>query len=54
MAKLKNEPFALNRFNSFYGLGITCLILPYQTLRVEAAFDEYMNSQLIFDLGISF
>ena len=54
MAKLKSEPFALNRFNSGYGLGITCLILPYQILRVEAAFDEYMNSQLILDLGISF
>ena len=43
MAKLNSEPFALNRFNSGYGLGITCLILPYQILRVEVAFDEKME-----------
>jgi outer membrane protein assembly factor BamA len=54
MAKLKSEPFALNRFNSGYGIGITCLILPYQILRVEVAFDENMKSQLILNLGISF
>jgi outer membrane protein assembly factor BamA len=54
IAKLNDEPFALNKFNSGYGLGITFLILPYQILRVEVAFNEKMQSQLIFDLGISF
>jgi outer membrane protein assembly factor BamA len=54
MAKLKSEPFAINKFNSGYGLGFTLLLLPYQVLRVEVAFNENMNSQLILDLGISF
>ncbi len=53
-AKYKNEPFAINKFNSGYGLGVTFLILPYQILRLEVAFDENMRSQFIFDLGISF
>ena len=54
MAKLNREPFALNKFNSGYGLGITCLILPYQILRVEVAFDEQMETEFILNLGISF
>ncbi len=54
LAKLKGEPLALNRLNSGYGFGITCLILPYQILRVEVAFNENMNSQIILNLGISF
>ncbi|MBP9581232.1 MAG: BamA/TamA family outer membrane protein [Ignavibacteriaceae bacterium] len=54
LAKLRDEPFAINKFNSGYGFGITLLILPYQVLRVEAAFNEQMKSELIIDLGISF
>ena len=44
----------MNKFNSGYGFGITFLILPYQILRVEVAFNEQIKSQLIFELGISF
>lgn len=54
LAKLRDESFAINKFNSGYGFGITLLILPYQVLRVEAAFNEQMKSELIIDLGISF
>ncbi|HRP93501.1 MAG TPA: BamA/TamA family outer membrane protein [Ignavibacteriaceae bacterium] len=54
LAKLRDEPFAINKFNSGYGFGITLLLLPYQVLRVEAAFNEQMKSELIIDLGISF
>jgi len=54
LAKYKYEPFAINKFNSGYGLGITFLLLPYSILRLEVAFDEQFNSQFIFDLGISF
>lgn len=54
MAKLNSETFAINKFNSGYGLGITCLILPYQILRVEVAFDEKMETEFILNLGISF
>lgn len=54
LARFKEQPFALNRFNSGYGLGITFLVLPYQVLRVEMAFNEKFESQLVLDLGISF
>jgi hypothetical protein len=54
LTKYDDEPFALNRFITGYGCGITLLILPYQILRFEVGFDEKMKSEFIFDLGISF
>ena len=54
LAKYKDDPLAINKFNSGYGLGLTLLILPYSILRVEMAFDEQFQSQFIFDLGVSF
>jgi outer membrane protein assembly factor BamA len=54
ITKLKNEPIAINKFNSGYGFGITLLILPYQVLRIEMAFNEQMKSEFILNLGISF
>jgi outer membrane protein assembly factor BamA len=54
LAKYKDEPLAINKFNSGYGLGLTFLILPYSILRVEIAFNEQLKSQFIFDLGVSF
>jgi outer membrane protein assembly factor BamA len=54
LARFKDQPFALNRFNSGYGFGLTFLVLPYQILRVEVAFNEKFESQLVLDLGISF
>lgn len=54
LARFEDQPFALNRFNSGYGLGLTFLVLPYQVFRVEVAFDENLKSQLVLDLGISF
>lgn len=54
IAKFKSDPLAINRFNSGYGFGITLLILPYQVLRIEMAFNEQMKSEFILNLGISF
>ncbi|MDY0082697.1 MAG: BamA/TamA family outer membrane protein [Ignavibacteriaceae bacterium] len=54
LAKFKDQPYALNRFNSGYGIGLTLLVLPYQALRIEVAFNEKFESQLVLDLGISF
>lgn len=54
IARFENQPFAINRFNSGYGLGLTFLVLPYQVFRVEVAFNEEFDSQLVLDLGISF
>ncbi len=54
LAKYKDESFAINKFYSGYGLGLTFLLLPYQVFRVEVAFNEKFESQLILDLGVSF
>ncbi len=54
LAKYKDDPLAINKFNSGYGLGLTFLILPYSILRVEVAFNEQLKSEFIFDLGVSF
>lgn len=54
LARFADQPFALTRFNSGYGLGLTLLVLPYQVFRIEVAFDENLKSQLVLDLGISF
>lgn len=54
IAKYKKQPFALNKFVSGYGFGITFLVLPYQVFRFELGFDEKSNTEIILDLGISF
>jgi outer membrane protein assembly factor BamA len=54
VVKNKNEPLKIKNFNSGYGIGLTFLVLPYQIFRLEVAFDEKMNTELILDLGISF
>lgn len=54
IAKYKKDPFAINRFITGYGFGITFLVLPYQVFRVEVGFDEKSKSEIILDLGISF
>ena len=54
IAKFKNEPFGLTKFNTGYGIGVTLLVLPYQVLRFEVALDEKNNTEVIFNLGISF
>lgn len=51
---VSHEDISLNKFNTGYGFGLTLLILPYNTLRFETAFDEKFNQEWIFDLGISF
>ncbi len=48
------EKFLQNKIYSGYGAGITMLILPYNIVRVEYAFNEFKKGELIFDLGFSF
>lgn len=50
----KNQVISLNRFQSGYGLGITFLVLPYNLLRIEYAFDNFGKTEWIFDLGVAF
>ncbi|MBI5663143.1 MAG: hypothetical protein HZC46_13470 [Ignavibacterium album] len=50
----KNQSLSLNRFKSGYGLGLTFLVLPYNLLRIEYAFDNFGKTEWIFDLGVAF
>ncbi|QQS37449.1 MAG: BamA/TamA family outer membrane protein [Ignavibacteriales bacterium] len=52
--RLHGEALSLKKLNSGYGTGLTLLVLPYNILRIEHAFDEYGNNQWVLDLGISF
>lgn len=52
--KILGNPISFNDFRSGYGVGLNLLILPYNLLRMELAFDEYQNSEFILGLGLSF
>lgn len=49
-----SERVNFNRIQRGYGAGLTLLILPYNLLRIEYAINEFRNSELLVDLGISF
>lgn len=53
-ALYKNKPISLNSFKSGYGIGLTFLVLPYNLLRIEYAFDNFGKTEWIFDLGVAF
>lgn len=53
-AKILGSPLTFKSFRSGYGVGLNLLVLPYNILRFELAFDEYQNSEFILGLGISF
>jgi len=52
--RLKGEPISIKKFNTGFGAGLTFLILPYNSVRLEYASDEYGNPEFIFDIGVSF
>jgi outer membrane protein assembly factor BamA len=52
--RLNGEPFALNKFSTGYGTGVSILLLPYFTMRIEYAVNEQFVGQWIFDIGTSF
>ncbi len=53
-ALLKNEPISFDKFHSGFGFGTTILILPYNIIRFDLAFNEQFKSEFIIDYGISF
>lgn len=53
-ALYKNTSLSFNRFQSGYGIGLTFLVLPYNLLRIEYAFDNFGKTEWIFDLGVAF
>ncbi len=48
------EKISLNNFDSGWGFGLTIMALPYNALRVEYAFDEFKNGELLIGTGFSF
>lgn len=50
----KFHELLLNNFISGYGFGLNILFLPYNSIRFEYAFDEYMNGEFLIGLGFSF
>ncbi len=52
--RLNGEPLALNQFSTGYGTGVSILLLPYFTMRIEYAVNEQFEGQWIFDIGASF
>jgi outer membrane protein assembly factor BamA len=52
--KQRDKSLGIRDFDSGFGFGFTLLILPYEILRMELAFNEKLNSELVLDLGISF
>lgn len=50
----RNTKLNLNSFDSGFGLGFTLLVLPYNLVRLEVAFNEKFKGELILDVGISF
>lgn len=52
--KFRDIPIKANDFKFGFGIGFTLLVLPYNMGRMEIAFNEKFNSELILTLGISF
>lgn len=50
----RNSAISINDFKSGYGAGLTVLILPYYTARIEYAINKFRKSEIILDVGISF
>lgn len=48
------EKINIDKFDSGYGFGFTVLILPFNAVRFEYAFDEYKRSEFIIGTGFSF
>ena len=44
----------LKNFDSGYGFGLTFLVLPYNALRIEYAFNDYGKGELLIGTGFSF
>ncbi len=48
------DKISINNFDSGYGFGFTVLILPFNAIRFEYAFNEYKRSEVIIGTGFSF
>lgn len=52
--QMRNSPLGIKDFKKGYGAGLTVLILPYYSARIEYAINDLKQSEIILDLGISF
>ena len=48
------EELQFNSFLSGYGFGLNILFLPFNSVRFEYAFDEYMKGEFLIGIGFSF
>ncbi|MCF8240010.1 MAG: hypothetical protein K9J16_01385 [Melioribacteraceae bacterium] len=48
------EPIHFDKFNSGWGLGLTILFLPYNSVRLEYAFNENWKGEILLGTGFSF
>ncbi len=53
-SQINGKPVSIRDLNTGFGIGLTFLVLPYNLLRIEYAFDEFFNPEIIIDVGISF
>lgn len=52
--QLRGTPLKIKDFDTGYGAGISLLLLPYNVVRFEVAFNEQQNVEYIVDLEVSF
>ena len=52
--KVLGKPISTKDFRTGYGVGLNLLVLPYNILRFELAFDKYRNTEFLINLGLSF
>ena len=51
---LNGQHFSMNDLSTGYGTGLIFLVLPYNSLRIEYALNEYGHSEWILGIGVSF
>ena len=54
LAYNNGQKWGFNNFQKGWGVGITILALPFNAFRIEYAFDEIRNGEIIFGSGFSF
>jgi outer membrane protein assembly factor BamA len=52
--KQHGRNLSIRDFDSGFGFGFTFLVLPYDILRIELAFNDKLMSELVMNLGLSF
>lgn len=54
LTQMDQQPVSMNRLKSGYGFGVTMLVMPYRSARIEAAWNHLGELELVIDIGVSF